>query len=487
MSLVVPWAILVLVFAGNLVLRWPQVYSFVSFGFRDQGSFITLETLAVQKLRLGLDVGYTYGLLPVYLQHVVALLHGHGHIASLGFGVVYLLVMAVFWTLLWWRLGGSRELFVALALLSPYAVIVLPVPAHALLQVSIVFALFWVLVDDLPKALAASIVGWLSVPSLPIVLTGLVCGLIVTGSIERRAKTIADLLRPAALGAGAFLGLGSLLTLLYGWDSFGTTVLPTSGAAMYRAMNYGLFGVGWQFLHPPGARVGYYLGTVVGWWVFGTLLLMGVGMRAATDAYRRRKLTGTAAFVTLCSLLHVAFVVLAFGSGFHVMYYTPVLISGVFAGLSTIRSRSLRVSALTAFVGLGVLGLTTTVRADLNSWKTSARFESTRFLYAPITFQEEWKPILDMAAGRNVLVLSYGNGVSELFPEIHTPRSWFLLPGLLKDIERKRLLEQIRGADVVAEELGETTRLIDEDPEIQDALNEFHSVQSRRWFRVFLR
>jgi hypothetical protein len=482
------WALFAAVFAGLVVVRWPSIFSFVAFGFRDQGSFVTLESLTEKHLRLGVDVGYTYGLLPVLLQHVFSPLLGRGYRLILGFGVAHLAAMAVFWTLLWRRLGMSLEVLTAVVLLSPLAAISVPVPAQALLQLSIVFGLLCLLAGRLPEALVIALIGWLSVPSLTIVLTVLVCGWMVPAWWGRpQPRGISVLLGWVLPGLAASAGLVLLLGFRFGWDSLWSTILPTGGAAVYRAMHFGIFADGWHYLHPPGARLGYYLGTKVGWWILGTLLLTLVAARAATQMWSESRVSGLGAFVVSCWVLHVAFILVAFGSGYHTMYYDPILVAGVLAGLSTVSARPLRMAALASFVALGVLGQTTAFREARRDWTDSHRFPSTGFLYAPASFESEWRPILEAASTQKVLLLSYGNGVREFFPQVTTPNSWFLLPGLLKDREHRELLAQIREADVVAEELGETTRLIDDDPDIQTALARFPRRTSGASFRVWQR
>jgi hypothetical protein len=142
---------------------------------------------------------------------------------------------------------------------------------------------------------------------------------------------------------------------------------------------------------------------------------------------------------------------------------------------------------LVAFVGLGLLATTSSVRAWSRGWTSAKRFDDTGSLYAPDAFEAEWRPILKAASTKKVLILSYGNGVREFFPQIQAPDSWFLLPGILKPPEKQKLLDQIRNADVVAEELQENTRLVDEDPDIQAALKPLSIGPSGEWFRVRIR
>src|SRR5579871_506173 len=482
---IVVWASLILLFLANLGVNWPLTFSFINFGFRDQGSFITLDALLQKHLKLAVDVGYLYGLFPVLLQHILSFFFGRGYWISLGCGLVYLGAMAFFWTLAWRQLGASVEFWIVLALLAPLEVMVMPVPAHAMLQLSVMFALLSVLQDKLPVAFAVAGLGWLSMPSLPIAASVLLFGWIVIKWAMEPERSAVVLLRKLLPGAATLIGGSLVLGAYFGWDSLRATVLPFAGAASYKARKIGIFGDGWYYLHPPGARIGYYLGTKVGWWIAGTLLLTILAAHTAILAWAQRKLSARGTFILFCWTLHFIFIFIAFGTGYHTMYYDPMIVAGVLAGLLAVPNQLVRRAILIGFVGLGILGQTTTIRALRAEWKNSQRFQSTGALYAPRAFELEWKPILDRAAQQKVLILSYGNGITEFFPEVQAPDSWFLLPGLLKENEKKRLIEQMQEADTVAEELGGDTVYIDQDEEIQRALKRFPKVESGKCFRVW--
>src|SRR4029077_7141159 len=106
--------------------------------------------------------------------------------------------------------------------------------------------------------------------------------------------------------------------------------------------------------------------------------------------------------------------------GYHTMYYDPIIVAGVLAGLSTVSSRPLRATVLASFVFFGGVGQYE-LRGPRREWAGFHRSASTGFLYAPSAFESEWKPILEAASKRNVLGLSYGNGAREFFPQVHTP------------------------------------------------------------------
>jgi hypothetical protein len=471
---------------GHFLTRWPLLFNFVVFGFRDHGSFLTLEELLAKHLRLGVDVGYTYGLIPVLLQHVLVWMGGRGPELILGIIVAYLLITAILWTFLWRTLGSSWELLVGILVLSPFFIMTLPTPAHAMLQLTLMFGLLFILMDKLPAALVVAAFGCLCMPSLPIAEAGLLCVLILFAWWNQpQPRRAAELFRKFLPAVAVYVGFGLILSAWFGWDSFYASILPTAGAALYKASNFGVFKAGSLWLHPPGARITYYLGTVVGWWLAGTLLLTIFALRAAAKAWSDRRISPLQAFTMFCCILHFVFIFAAFGNGHHSMYYDSIIVAGVLAGLSAESNTLLRRATLAMFMLLSVVGQWTSTRALLEDWKTLRKDAATGFLYATPGFTAEWKPILEASSHQNVMILAYGNGVREFFPQVHTPDSWFLLPGLLKPAEKQKLLEQIRSADMVAEEFGPMTDFIDQDDEIQAALKGFPVPQKGQYFRVW--
>jgi hypothetical protein len=482
-NLFMVWLLLAFVFYANLGLRWPTVFSFISFAFRDQGSFCWMETLVASNLRPGVDVAYSYGLLPLLLQHLLSRIAGQGYWVSIGIGVAYLAGMALFWALFWHKLGRAPEILAALVLLSPFAVMFLPVPPYALVQLGMMFSLLFLLEGRLASALTASIVAWLAVPSLPIVLTVVVSAWIVGnwGGVHARNSA---LVKRLSAGAAAALGLGVVLAAVYGWEPLFATLLPTNGAALYKELDYGVLGQGWNYLHPTGVRLGYYLGSGIGWWLFATLLLTVLALRVGVGGMLGRKVSRLDAFVLSCWVLQAVFIALAFGDGNQTVYYYPVLICGVVAGVQALRLRLVRILVLAGLVGPGLLATSVQMRVWVDAWRRCHRSAATAYLYAPDTLRAEWEPIVEKAKASRVLVLSSGNGVHEMFPKIEAPYSWFLLP-FLKDGERRALLEQIGTADLVVEPLAGITVFIDQDPDVQAALKRFSTRRSSRWFRIF--
>ena len=85
-----------------------------------------------------------------------------------------LLLNAAFWARLVGHLPDAKVGLVAVVALSPILLWVNSESSRIRLSMlSILFALLFVLEERLDLAMAVSVLGWLSVPSLPLVLTGL--------------------------------------------------------------------------------------------------------------------------------------------------------------------------------------------------------------------------------------------------------------------------------------------------------------------------
>src|SRR5206468_658628 len=90
-------------------------------------------------------------------------------------------------------------------------------------------------------------------------------------------------------------------------------------------------------------------------------------------------------------------------------------------------SRRVRwVVALTALAGLGQ---SATVLFMLFAHAVSVRSADTAWLYAPPSFGEDWAEVRGLAARERVFVLTDTGCAHELFPEVDSPRTWFLIPG----------------------------------------------------------
>jgi len=474
----------------------PLILDFQNYAFGDPGGFITLDQFVKQGLRLGVDVGYTYGFLPILLQHIDFALFGTGHWQMLGFLFIDIVLIIVFWCLLCRELGESWLNFVVLVGLSGLmaARVSEPLtPAHVLLELSLMFSLYFVLKGNLRLALLLAALGALSVPSLPLALAGLL-GLVILWqwwrSPQHHLRGLVTQLAPAAI---VYVGTVVLLTAWYGWESVIPSLLPTRGAIHYRAMNYGFFSSakygGRKFWDPPGGgnHLTYYLGHTAGIWLLCSFLLIGFGVVAAIQVSRSKTLPARSLFVLLCCLLHLIFVLRGFGGPGSSVYYESVLAAGVFAGFCALTDRRFKIVIASAILVVGVLSQKTETQWELQTWKWTHNSAATAFLFAPQDYEKEWQNILTLAASHNLFLLAYGNGVGHYYPQVHTAESWFLLPGMLGPRENAFVLDKLRTADVVVEVKYGVTDYINSNPEWQAVLAQFPVKVAGKYFRIWMK
>lgn len=479
---------LTLAVAVRVVFLLPSELDFRNFAFRDVGSFQHVDRLIGLGLHPGVDFGFTYGLLPVLLQHMYFAVFGAGQWPTLGVLVIYLLAMVAFWILFLREFGPTLTNFgVFLGLLSmtiyidPWP----PTPAHVLMQLSLAYSLYFLLKQRLSLALLIAALGTLTIPSLPIALTGLVALVIAREWWRGPRRTLRRLATQFGPAAVAYAAAVLVMTVFFGWRSVLPSLVPVGGAKLYRAMNYGILGQGKFFLHPPGANLSYYLFTIAGIWILCSGLLVVFGCVGALRLATAPRKQGHTLFVVVCCVLHLVFVFVAFGNYLSYVYYSFLLAAGILAGVSELRSRRWRIAVGSLVLVLGLLSQVGAFKAGLQLWRSESRSPATGFLYAPNDFQAEWSSVLSFAQNRRVFLIAYGMGVEYYYPQIGTPQSWFLMPGLLLPREDSYVAQQIRTADVVVEEREVTTHFIDDNKEWQAALAVFPVQVSGKYFRIY--
>ncbi len=163
---------------------------------------------------------------------------------ALGFAGVYLALILVFWWLLAREFGFSWQNFVIL--FGLYEMIVGlqfsgPTPAHDLQRALLVYSLWLALKGRLRLALVLAGLAALAIPSLPIILIGLLSVTIVLEWWQTPQRTFRNLTAQFAPAVIVYV-LGVLtFVVIFGWRSALPSLLPTQGMALYHAMNYGFF------------------------------------------------------------------------------------------------------------------------------------------------------------------------------------------------------------------------------------------------------
>jgi len=300
-------AMLFAAFLAFFLASWPTVLSFDLWGFKDRGSFLNLDYLLEKHLRLGVDTYYAYGLLPVFIQHWMFVIFGRTHWPVIGLGIVYLLLMAVFWGA---SFASSQQVALLVDCLDANRTAGhLGRPYSLSLAAPIIdsFLLAFRATRTPRPCVCYRFDGCFAHPSMTLVLTALVGMAILTQWITNADRSIRALAREFAPGAIAGIVLATTLGLAFGWRSLLVTLSPFNGRAHYQAVHYGFFRSGLPFWHPKGVNFKYYLGSPAGWWLVSTFLLAGLAVLAVIGVLRRRRLDPAATFVIFCACIQVVY------------------------------------------------------------------------------------------------------------------------------------------------------------------------------------
>jgi hypothetical protein len=478
-------------FAAIYLLSWPVVFSLDLWILKDRGSFLNLDYLLDQHLRLGVDTFYSYGLLPVSIQHWLFVLFGRGYWPLLGCAIATMFLMALFCALLLRYLPREPIWLVAILVMSRIINPVNPNLPYSLVQLSLLFALLFVLLGRLDIGLAISAIGCWSVPSLTVIMTALLAAFLFLDWLIKPSRSIRSLLRALSPGVLTYLAFAFLLACQFGWSSVFATATPLAGMGFYKQINYAAGQGLMKFLHPWGYSglryIAYILFTPVSWWVMSTLSLSVFAILAARRMVIRRALQQRDTAIILCALIQAVFACAAYGSPHQHYIFDPVLVVGMLLGLSALPKSITRKIMVTLFLALGIAGQATLARTTWQSWKQIKSPTATANLYADAGWVAEWKNILELSARQNVLLFSYSTGAHHYFQSIHSPDVWTLQEGQLNPADEARVKEQIDNADVVVLDLTSPTTVADMDANIQPHLHSLCLTQSTTYFQLWWR
>jgi len=462
------------------LLSWPIEWSLDLWVFKDRGSFLNLDYLLDQHLRLGVDTYYSYGLLPVLVQRLMFVMFGRGPWSLLPVHAAYVLLMALIWTCLLQSIADRPAWARAAVVLVPIMVWVNPNLPYVLVQLSLLGSLALLLRGRADYALAVAVIGCFSVPSLPLLYCGSLA-LWIAFDAWRGRKGLAFFVRQVAPGVLTFLLTGLLLAGFFGFQPVLATALPTQGSAHYQAVGYGVLTSLGTFLFPGrdtvlhGSLLRYYLFDRATWWMLSTALLTVLAGYAAylllsESRARTARTATTLAAVVLCALVQLAFALVAYGPpGQHVIY-DPVLLAGTLVGLGTLPIGRLRTALAWTCVCCGFLGGISQAAYTYAQWRDTRPTETAYHFYAPPGFSRDWAPIARVARTQRVLLLAYSTGIHHYFTNIDSPDAWTMNLAQLFPGDHERLLEKIRRARFVAEDLTSPNRLFETDPQFRAAL-----------------
>jgi hypothetical protein len=287
-------------------------------------------------------------------------------------------------------------------------------------------------------------------------------------------------------------GVGLILILGYafGAASVISTITPSTGMAVYRAMNLGFFSAGQSFWNPGGATWRYYAGTPAGIWLIGSAWLVGSAMFSASRLLGLSNLDSAEPcdeLILTCAILHVVFVLLMYGDRDSWQYYTFVWLIGI--EVTGTRAMPASRYAPAVLCLLTLLSYRASLPASLAFMRNSTAAPDTGGLWISSQERIEWDQARAIAHGRRSVLLSEYNTGGLLLPGFEKPVAAFLLPGIAVSSEVERQVQQVQDASVIVVclEHGPSYSVLKRFPEIDRALDGTRQVFHGTYFDVYVR
>jgi len=340
------------------------------------------------------------------------------------------------------------------------------------------------------RALGFTCAAVFAKPSMGFVYGALLLALILRDGYRTNCgfRTLVRFAIPAAVTG---IALAIVLAARYGAVVLLRTVLPLEGAAAYRTLHFGFFGgTGREFWNPSGISWLYYLTDVAGFWLSGSVFLIGCGIAALIHYRPDSSKSDIAAqprneIILTCAALHIAFVLLIFGNRWSWIYYSYFLVVGIAAAADSGPWR-LRISL--GLCKLAILSWTDEIYWMHRWWQIRQPDAITAGLWSTAEERDEWATVLGEARGRKSVVLDTKGAAELMFSEFEAPVSLYLDPGLMSAAEVDRKVVQLSAASLVVVPIGiPVCGGIPSAPEIRAAMTGFEPVFSGRHFVVYRR
>jgi hypothetical protein len=435
------------------VLKFPLLYNFNNFAFWDSGAFLVTHYLLQQGHHPFTYFGWQYGLLPLLIQELGFRLLGASPASFLCLSVPCFVTVALVMGRIALLEGGTAAR-VLLIFSLPLILAFEPDLPHALEPALLSWGLLSQAKAKQGQALALSTAACFTKPSM-----GYLFGLILlvcafrhwhlrlllaaggqladaSGKSERRAHVNGGPLRTLIPAICTALGLILLLSMVFGLQPVLRSLLPVSGARAYHALHFGWRGTARELLYFPGVKLGYYLGTPVGFWSCATLYLIVAAAALVCGAVKKNGFGGVKyESVLTCAVLHLGFIALFFGSPASWTYYAYVLIAGIIATETT---WAFAPGPITALCVLAVLANYTWFGSALKAWRTMQRSSATAGLFVSPAERNEWTKISSATEHLHPALLMQLGGAQVLFGWLSKPTGAFMIPGVASDAEVKR-------------------------------------------------
>ena len=470
------------------VLQLPTSLSLRWFIDSDLGSNLTVQKLLDRGLQPMVDFGYIYGLAPLVL----------GRLWFRVFGLcpaAYTAAMTVIRIIIAWgmaRCASSLKVGPAGVALMIIGMPLAAQPtylnfAHAVEAALICHALADQASGRKPRALALTTASLFMKPAMAYVYGLLQVILIVRSGRGLGVRSILRALLPAALTG---LVMASILAAWFGPMVVARSLLPVSGAEVYRLHHYGFFlGKGRVFWLPENPSLRYYLLGPAGHYVAG-LLVLAVASAVAIRRLKRLRIgqSDPVAEVVVCGgVMQIVFVAVMYADWASYQYYYNVLIIGM-AGVAAMgRRASLMVGALALAM---VLGYKWPINNEIRAWKSGSLSSETAGLWCSEDDRRELLQIRALLDDQPASFLTAGGGCFEIIvPGFAPAENWFLVAGIPTAVELGRKLAQIDQSSAIVIPLGprKAEAFFDEWPGGRSKMNEFYEIGKFKNYQVFKR
>jgi hypothetical protein len=474
------------------LVRLPTDLGFDANAFGDRGDFLSISYLVAHGSRPGVDFGYHWGLVPIMLAQAWFALFGATPQANEAIMVICAIVVAVAMARMAaaLRLGPLGIILLIVALPFAFPTFTLTYALEAALLSN---ALAEQAAQRRSTALALTTATCFVKPAMAYVY-GFVLVVIVVRDACRSGPDASSIdwrrfsraITPAAITACA---LAFILAAVFGPSVLATTLLPEAGMSAYRYQGMGFFhGAGREFWYQPRLGLPFYLLTVAGWWIVGTLWLLASGLRASWRLIvgsRMLSAWSSAAdeIVLTCATLHVAFITVFFGTQVSWRYYCYILVVGVAATSIRDLAAARIVSLLSC---LALFGHVSHFAELKTQWRTMTPSPVTAGMWAAPEEVHEWEQVGRAIDGHRALLLTAMGCGPVLSTRFEQPFANHFTPGEVMPDQLARLMRQIDGAQriVVVVSSGFGNMLLWW-PEIQQALDGHEMLWKGKSFAVY--
>jgi hypothetical protein len=461
----------------------PGDFSFHAMAFGDVGGNLASDYLLSRGYRPTIDFGYQYGLLALLVGRAWFGILGRTLIAYQIAGLIcnLLLVWGIARTAVFLKVETVGRVLIIIGI--PFTVVTAyPNFAHGLEAVLISHALAFHAKGRRFVALGLLTICCFVKPSMAYFYGALL--LIGVGVIffVKKPKELSELVRhlfPIALIA---IATSVLLFGVFGIKPLVSTLMSSAGRAAYKVNNYGFWRAGHGFWHPAGVRLTYYLGTVTGFWILGTLFLCGFALVDGWQIIRRKHSTMSRELICYGAALHLIFIFLLFGNGWSWFYYFYVLLVGLAVSAGHSKLRATIVLALCFFL---LLGYKTTLAATYKAWMLRRPNQEAAHLWLTRDESQEWSNVLSLTSGSPRVVFSAVGCADLILPDFEAPTSYYLIPGIPSKPEIERKANQIRASNMVIVPAYPTADFFLPWSELRDAMGQHRLMWHGHFFDVY--